>query len=146
MRFCKDCFPNGYVPGRPIRMAPHPGPRCATHWRTELARRKLAQHGRHVEGTYQITQQEYVAIYEAQGGVCYVCRKATGKTKALAVDHDHKCTAGHDPKVGCRLCIRALLCSRCNRMIGFLDVDALQRAIEVLLNHPAQAILAGKED
>lgn len=136
---CKDCLAEGLATGRP---APYPGPRCATHWRVEKRRRKAAAHSAHVVRNFELTPDEYQAIYEAQGGVCYICQKAKGLSRALAVDHDHQCTAGHPPEHGCHLCVRALLCSRCNRLIGFLDVAALKRAIEVLLYRPAQAVLA----
>jgi hypothetical protein len=49
----------------------------------------------HVERTYGVSPAEYRALYRAQGGVCYVCRVATGPTKKnpnarfLGVDHDH---------------------------------------------------------
>ncbi len=31
----------------------------------------------------------YWALYEFQGGKCYVCQVATGKKRRLAVDHEH---------------------------------------------------------
>jgi hypothetical protein len=76
--------------------------------------------------------------------VCFICQRATGKTKRLAVDHDHDCDAGHDRNMGCPKCIRALLCGPCNRLVGFLDAEALARAIEVLTNPPAQRFLLAK--
>lgn len=133
---CKDCVAGS------TRPAVWPGPRCKTHWLAEQKRRKQNAHALHVARNYAITRDEYKMLYVAQGGRCYVCRKATGKTKHLAVDHDHGCLAGHPPEQGCRLCVRALLCSRCNRTIGFLDELALARAIDVLLYRPAQRVLA----
>jgi hypothetical protein len=64
----------------------------------------------------------YQEMLREQGGVCAICAqperapdKASGKTKDLAIDHDHVTGA-----------IRALLCSNCNRGLGlFNDDDAL---------------------
>jgi hypothetical protein len=72
--------------------------------------------------------------------VCYGCGRAKGKTKRLAVDHDHRCDAGHPPEFGCPKCIRALLCTYCNEVMGRLDADALRRLIEVHENPPAQTL------
>lgn len=135
---CKDC-----APGAPRRRAPHQGPRCATHWRAYKKTRATADRDRHIRNTYGIEPSDYEALYEAQDGKCYVCRRATGKSKSLAVDHDHSCCPG---RKSCGKCIRALLCSPCNvRVLGHLrdDVDALRRAIEVIERHPAQSILIG---
>ena len=86
---------------------------------------------------YGITSEQYWAMYEAQGGCCYICQKATGKTKALAVDHDHNCTEGHDPAHGCPKCVRGLLCSTCNHVvIGRYSAEALRRAAYYLDNPP----------
>lgn len=112
---CKDCRAD--PPGR-VRAAKYPGPRCHTH---HYARRKAvrkARHGSHIVETYGITPEDYRALYVAQGGRCAGCRIATGRSKALAVDHDHRCVAGHSPAVGCRLCVRGLLCSTCNQLLG----------------------------
>lgn len=85
--------------------------------------------------TYKLSQDQYDRIKELQGGKCFICRRATGASKNLAVDHDHSCC----PKTPtCGKCTRGLLCSRCNHdVLGHLrdDVDALLRAVDYL-NHP----------
>ncbi len=126
MRVCKDC-----EAGR-VRPAPYPGPRCATHHRAVVKARQIAAHGRAVEIGYGISEAEYWALYRAQDGLCAVCRRATGASKRLAVDHDHGCGEGHDPKRGCRRCVRGLLCGPCNQMIGRLGDAALRRAADYL--------------
>ena len=135
---CKDCLKEGVVTNRP---APHPGPRCTTHHRLEKQRRRLRASEKRVEANFGLFPEQYDAIYEAQGGRCYVCRVARGIVKRLAVDHDHKLCDDHPPEQGCSRCVRALLCGPCNQMIGRLGVEALQRAIEVLTDPPAQRIL-----
>lgn len=89
------------------RPAPHSGPRCATHWRAELKRRKAANHDRMVSQTYGLERGEYEKLYNFQGGLCALCRRANGKAKRLAVDHDHNTG---EP--------RGLLCGPCNKMLG----------------------------
>ncbi len=46
-------------------------------------------------------------------------------------------------RTSCGQCVRALLCSPCNRLLGHLrdNTDALHRAITVIRDRPAQAVL-----
>jgi hypothetical protein len=101
----------------------------------------MVAHGKSIEVNFGITEEIYQAVYVEQDCRCFICRKATGKTKRLAVDHDHECNQGHDRKMGCPRCIRALLCGRCNKLVAFLDEEALARAIIVLKDPPAQRVL-----
>lgn len=142
---CVDCNGMGRETDRP---AMRPGPRCEEHHREEKRRRSKVNHGKRVEATYGITEEQYWVIYEAQGGRCYVCRWATGKRKRLAVDHDHNKGCGHDSKVGCLQCVRCLACGPCNKILGMLDIGALRRAIDVLRTDrptPAQRMLRRRE-
>lgn len=113
---------------------------CATCQRSNKKARSQAAHGKRVESTYGISEADYWALYEYQGGRCYICRWAQGKVKRLAVDHDHRCLSGHAPDVGCRDCVRGLLCTFCNRLIGkFRDsIEAFERCIEYLTDPPWQ--------
>lgn len=88
---------------------------------------------------YSLSAADYAAIKSVQGGRCAICQIATGASKALAVDHDHKCCPSGQ---SCGKCVRGLLCSTCNQMLGFSrDNPALfERAIEYLANPPAHAI------
>jgi hypothetical protein len=135
LKACKGC-------GSTTRPLKYEGPRCATCWRIERKRRSKAQHQRRVADVYGLGVGEYDALYLAQGGRCWICRRATGKAKRLAVDHDHACTEGHAPTSACRRCIRGLLCGPCNLyVIGRLDLDALQRAYWYLREPPASRLL-----
>lgn len=155
---CVDCNELGRTTSRP---ALNPGPRCDEH---KHARKRVvakANHGKRMEKAFGISRAIYDALYEAQKafiatqfnwkgerlkGVCYGCGKATGKTKALAVDHDHRCAelngTDHAPEVGCPKCIRSLLCGQCNTILGRYDAGALRRLVEVLEDPPAQRMLA----
>lgn len=123
---CKDC-----PPGK-SRPTPNPGPRCATHWRAEKKRRSEAAHARHIEREYGITKDEYLDLYEFQDCKCYICKRATGATKRLSVDHDH--STGR---------VRGLLCGPCNkRVLGHArdDPEFFDRGAEYLRNPPARQL------
>jgi hypothetical protein len=82
---------------------------------------------------YGITPEQYWALYEAQGGACYICQRATGKTKRLSVDHDHE--TGY---------VRGLLCGPCNKILGHFRDDAATawRCYDYLAgNEPAPEVI-----
>lgn len=120
---CIDCvveFPNSKRP------APYPGPRCASHDRAKKRNRRLAAAVRRIEKTYGLTAEEYDALYAYQDGKCALCRRATGATKRLAVDHDHRQAVldGHPHDTGCSSCVRGLLCSVCNDLVAHARDEA----------------------
>ena len=114
------------------RPAPHPGPRCATHHREAKKASRRAAHGRWILKTYGLTIEQYEALYVAQGGSCYICQRASGKTKRLAVDHDHK--TGF---------VRGLVDGVCNNILAHLRDDpvAAQRVVDYLLEPPAFGVI-----
>lgn len=122
MTVCKDCradieaFDAGdrerKIPASVRPIVPNSGGRCATHWRTERARRKAAAHEKRVQKVYGLSDGQYADLYAYQGGRCAICRRATGATKRLAVDHDHE--TGY---------VRGLLCGPCNKILGHLRDD-----------------------
>ena len=128
-----------------IRPTPHGGPRsplCVTHFRARKKKRSARAHELHTEKQFEISAEDYDALYNSQGGVCFVCRRGKGISKRLAVEHDHsKEGCFHPVDHGCRNCIRCLACAYCNEVLGRLDVASLARAITVLTNPPAQKIL-----
>lgn len=78
---------------------------------------RLAQQRRRLEQIYGITVEEYDALYEAQGGLCALCKNPEtqtrhGKVKVLAVDHCHATDK-----------VRGLLCHACNCALGYLRDD-----------------------
>jgi hypothetical protein len=81
--------------------------RCTTHLRRFKTRQRQQARGRHVERTYDISAKDAGDLLVFQNGRCWICGKATGASKLLAVDHDHA-----DDWV------RGRLCSTCNQFIG----------------------------
>lgn len=94
-------------------------------------------HGKALEARYGITKADYWNLYEFQGGYCYICRRATGATRRLTVDHDHATGL-----------VRGLLCRPCNTMLGHLrdDIDAFQRVIDYLKEPPFASMMNTKRN
>jgi hypothetical protein len=139
-RQCKDCLDSllaGEITKMPKRPALNPGPRCTTHWRAEVRRRKADAAERRNQNVYGLVKGEYARLYEFQGGRCAICRRATGKSKRLAVDHDHK--TGE---------VRGLCCSICNRVIlghSRDDVRFFLRCLAYLRRPPYKRMKEGGE-
>lgn len=94
-------------------------------------------HGRAIESRYGITQKDYDDLYAFQGGVCYICRRATGRTRRLTVDHDHKTGM-----------VRGLLCRPCNTILGHARdmIEFFERCISYLKDPPYSRMLRGEKD
>ncbi len=86
-----------------------------------------------VQYLYGISAERYEALLRAQGGGCAICRDRDpgGRWDTWHVDHDH----GHCPgKKACEICVRGLLCSRCNLALGHFrdNPDNLVAALRYL--------------
>lgn len=77
--------------------------------------------------------QDWAALHEAQAGLCYLCGGGLdmARSKAIAVDHDHKCCPASK---SCMVCRRGLACSSCNLAIGMVyeDPARLRRMADAL--------------
>lgn len=91
-------------------------------WR---AKNRLRAKGYELKRRLGITLDEYTKLAEKQGGVCIICGKKDDAF-SLAVDHNEKTGK-----------IRGLLCSLCNRGLGFFrdDPNLLSRAVDYLVKH-----------
>lgn len=72
-----------------------------------------------LKSAYGITDEQYVAMLEAQHGKCAICKGHQVEGRRMCVDHCHK--TGQ---------IRGLLCDYCNRGLGFFrdSPDRLREA------------------
>jgi hypothetical protein len=95
-------------------------------------RRKPDRSWRRTAVDYNLTRQEFEALLAGQGGGCAICGgQPNGRSVRLHIDHDHNCCPG----IGsCGKCIRGLLCSNCNTMIGLAkdDPERLLTAVRYL--------------
>jgi Recombination endonuclease VII len=134
---CVDCIAEGVTTYRPTPGGGVRTPRCATHTRARRKRQSAQAHAAMIQRTYGITDEQYQILLAYQStvlgnppGTCAICGIANGKTKRLAVDHDHK--TGR---------VRGVLCGPCNKdVIGRLGVDALLRAVDYLLSPPGEIL------
>jgi hypothetical protein len=88
---------NAYLYQQGCRCVP-----CTEANRMAQRRRRLALNGWALE--------DYTAAFAEQGGVCAICHEPDPRYPALKADHDHA--------TGRR---RALLCSRCNLILGGVE-------------------------
>jgi hypothetical protein len=84
----------------------------------------------HLWTHYRMTIDDFSIMHESQDGKCNICKTV----RKLVVDHDHSCCP---TKITCGGCIRALVCSRCNTLLGMSDdsPQLLASAIEYLRSH-----------
>jgi hypothetical protein len=95
----------------------------------------------YIKVKYGISEQDYWALYEAQGGVCAICHKVettkrnpsvnykNSTVRRLCIDHDHKTGI-----------VRGLLCNHCNSILGHAldDATTLASAINYLSKNGAE--------
>jgi hypothetical protein len=134
------CKLAGEDPAHRKRKATRPGPYCLQCKRGVRQAATAARHEAYVLATYGLEAGEYAALKAAQGGVCFICTRATGAVRRLAVDHDHQLERDGLPM---RDTVRGLLCKSCNKMLGFMRDDplAFERAAGYLRNPPARSVL-----
>lgn len=79
---------------------------------------------------HRMRPDQWSAIYEIQGGCCYLCGDQLDPEKAH-VDHDHRCCPRNQ---SCPNCRRGLACGPCNTAIGLAQDDParLRRMAEQL--------------
>jgi Recombination endonuclease VII len=95
-------------------------------WLDYRAAKKLTPRTKHLKQKYGMTEADYRALFEAQGGVCAICRCLPDGVDLtlLVVDHDHE--TGR---------VRGLLCTTCNLGLErFKDDPKLLRAAALYLD------------
>jgi hypothetical protein len=102
---------------------------CGTHHKklAKISRRRTGRPNR------KRADPTYDALLQEQGGVCAICKEPPGTMK-LSVDHDHRCCPLGS---SCEVCVRGLLCHRCNLALGGFndDIVTLQHAMDYLLSY-----------
>ena len=129
MKKCTKCgkdvvsFQNKSKRCQPCRTAAHRDycQRVGYH-KKRYAKESVAERERHLVKKYGVTLVVYDAMLKAQNGCCAIC----GKTQSKAFDVDHCHVTGK---------VRGLLCSTCNRLIGYAKDDPriLQAALRYIV-------------
>lgn len=97
-------------------------------------RKNVSDRRSRLKTRYDLDPERYQAMLTEQGGGCAICGESAPPGTNLAVDHNHRCCPG---KKTCGRCVRALLCTRCNRMLGLAQDDPgrLRAAADYLEEH-----------
>ncbi len=74
----------------------------------------------HILKRYNLTEDDYARMLAEQKGVCHICSKPPNG-RVLCVDHCHK--SGK---------VRALLCSRCNLIVGLIETGLIEGCMRYL--------------
>lgn len=80
---------------------------------------------------YGMTGDQLFQMWEDQDHRCACCTVLLESISDAGVDHDHNCCPA---KGSCGKCVRGLLCSFCNSMLGYArdDISKLEQAIKYL--------------
>lgn len=70
-----------------------------------------------IKRVFGIDKDTWTYLSDLQNGVCALCAEEDPKQN-LSVDHNHSCCGSEK---ACMHCIRGLLCSTCNRVLGLLE-------------------------
>lgn len=97
---------------------------CTAEWHKDNYSAEAARRYRNDPGRaralalrrHGMTVEQYEKMVADQGGCCAICGTDDPGKPSWSVDHDHDCCSG--PR-SCGLCVRALLCTRCNMGLGF---------------------------
>lgn len=124
---------------------------CAAEYRREN-REALSAYDRIVHlRRYDLTQECYEALLEAQGGTCAMpaCDRSEpgGRWSTFHIDHDHDHNYAHaEGQIACRECIRGLLCMPCNsHRVGGYERSMADLALhEYLSDPPARRLLPAR--
>lgn len=98
---------------------------CKEHDRREVTRATF--------GKYGLDASTFAAITEAQNGMCAICGVHDSE-RQLVIDHDHAHCGGRAS--GCPLCVRGLLCMKCNTGLGFLENTTWRIRADAYLESP----------
>lgn len=92
---------------------------------------------------YNKTLDYYYETLEEQNGcgVCHTQEPGGRSGRWFQIDHDHACVNGCSANVSCGLCVRGLVCHRCNTYVIPVfegrrngDIEDLREAVEDYIN------------
>jgi hypothetical protein len=92
--------------------------------------------GYELKRRYKLTISQFNTILTFQNNSCALCGENKPRGQGTwHVDHDHNCCKGNK---SCGKCIRGLLCTNCNSILGFSKDNCiiLKKAIQYLKRKP----------
>lgn len=108
-------------------------------WKDTLTSKQKERYRRSEQAAlYGLTLKEFEEMALRQNNRCYICRGTSQdgrrKDRYLSIDHDKRCCSG---KKSCGKCVRKLLCTKCNSLLGMAndDINILMAAINYLQEH-----------
>lgn len=103
-----------------LRARARKDPQKVSEW--QRVHRLMRNHG--------LRPEDWAALWEAQGGRCYLCGTGLVEGK-IHVEHDHSCCPEGR---SCQVCRRGLACGTCNRSIALAadDPGRLRRMADAL--------------
>lgn len=78
----------------------------------------LKRFERRLRRKFGMTVEQYFVIYDEQGGVCALCGEEESERDRVLLPVDHCHFSGR---------VRGLLCSHCNRQLGWVEAIGLER-------------------
>ena len=84
----------------------------------ELARKVVSEWRRQLRLQYGLTEEDYWAMFERQGGVCCLCGREPSPKRKLSVEHCH--ASGR---------VRGLVCITCNTALGVVERIGLDAVV-----------------
>lgn len=95
----------------------------------QKAKAKQASRNRHVTKTYDLTEEDYIALKRSANGRCMICGEP--RQYELAIEHDHVVARSE----GVARSVRGLACKRCNGLLRRgSDSASLFRALAAYLD------------
>jgi hypothetical protein len=79
---------------------------------------------RSIKANFGITKEQWGWLLNQQGGACALCLMLPARKRRMSVDHDHRCCG---ESRACLNCIRGLLCTDCNLMLGYAEKSETNR-------------------
>ena len=90
-----------------------------------LSTKRLDQRDKFLMRLYGINNEDYNNMFKEQSGKCEICgRHQSEINHVLCVDHNH--STGK---------VRALLCNKCNMLVGIVETSNIRAAEEYINRH-----------